>query len=325
MEQNFPLLDKYPNYIFNFTGSRRYEFMKEYYPEEYAKVKQYVAAGRWVPAGSSVDECDANIPSLESFTRHFLYGNHFFQHEFGKQSDDFMLPDCFGFPASLADRSGARRHQGFLHAKADLGLGGRHSVQCRRLDRPGWFLVLAALNPGGYGNQINEDLSKSEQWLKRINEDGDKSGIFADYHYFGIGDRGGAAKDSTVEWVEKALVSGGPVRVIRRRSDQIFKDLTPARRPSCRPTRASSMLINHSAGSLSSEAYMKRWNRKNEQLAAAAEGAATTASWFGAFPYPYDRCIKAWDLVLGSQMHDIMPGTSCRKPTNFPGTTRSWR
>ena len=40
MEQNFALFDKYPNYIFNFTGSRRYELMKEYYPEDYAKVKK---------------------------------------------------------------------------------------------------------------------------------------------------------------------------------------------------------------------------------------------------------------------------------------------
>ncbi len=101
MEQNFALMEKYPNYVFNFTGSRRYEFMKEYYPEEYARVKKYVAAGQWFPAGSSVDEGDANVPSLESMTRHFLYGNHFFQREFGKQSDEFMLPDCFGFPASL--------------------------------------------------------------------------------------------------------------------------------------------------------------------------------------------------------------------------------
>ena len=71
MKQNFALFDKYPNYVFNFTGSRRYEFMKEYYPEDYAKVKQYVAQGRWVPAGSSVDEGDVNVPSLESITRAF--------------------------------------------------------------------------------------------------------------------------------------------------------------------------------------------------------------------------------------------------------------
>src|ERR1035437_6980927 len=98
MEQNFPLLEKYPNYVFNFTGSRRYEFMQEYYPAEYERVKAYVKAGRWYPGGSSVDENDANIPSLESFVRQTLYGNHYFKREFGIQSADYLLPDCFGFP-----------------------------------------------------------------------------------------------------------------------------------------------------------------------------------------------------------------------------------
>jgi alpha-mannosidase len=62
---------------------------------------------------------------------------------------------------------------------------------------------------------------------------------------------------------------------------------------------------------------MKRWNRKNEQLANAAESAATAASWLGAFPYPNDGFYRAWDLVLGSQMHDIMPGTSVPKAYEY--------
>ena len=137
MESNFALFEKYPNYVFNFTGSRRYEFMKEYYPEEYARVKQYVAAGQWFPAGSSVDEGDANVPSLESMARHFLYGNHFFQREFGKHSDEFMLPDCFGFPASLPTILAHGGIKGFSTAKADLGQRGRHPLQCRHVDRAG--------------------------------------------------------------------------------------------------------------------------------------------------------------------------------------------
>ena len=317
MEQNFPLLDKYPNYIFNFTGSRRYEFMKEYYPEDYARVKKYVAEGRWVPSGSSVDECDVNIPSLESVTRHFLYGNHFFQREFGKQNEDFILPDCFGFPASLPTVMAHGGIKGFSTQKLTWGsaVGIPFNVGVWR--GPDGSSVLAALNPGGYGNQIDEDLSKSSMWLKRITEDGDKSGIYADFKYFGIGDRGGAAKASTVDWVERALVSDGPVRVIEGSSDQIFKDLSPAEAAKLPTYTGELELVNHSAGSLSSEAYMKRWNRKNEQLAAAAEGAATTASWLGAFPYPYDQLYQAWDLVLGSQMHDIMPGTSVPKAYEY--------
>ena len=317
MEQNFALFDKYPNYVFNFTGSRRYEFMKEYYPESYEKVKRYVKEGRWVPAGSSVDEGDANIPSLESMTRHLLYGNHFFQREFGTQSDDFLLPDCFGFPASLPTVLAHGGIKGFSTQKLTWGSAVGIPFNFGVWYGPDGSSVMATLNPGGYGNQINEDLSKSEMWLKRINEDGEKSGVFGDYKYFGIGDRGGAAKASTVEWVEKALVSGGPVRIISSRSDRIFNDVTPEQTAKLPTYKGELMLVNHSDGALNSEAYMKRWNRKNEQLAAAAEGAAVAASWLGAFPYPYDPLYQGWDLVLGSQMHDIMPGTSVPKAYEY--------
>jgi alpha-mannosidase len=54
MRDNFALFEKYPHYIFNFSGANRYRFMKEYYPKDYAKLKQYVAAGRWFPSGSSM-------------------------------------------------------------------------------------------------------------------------------------------------------------------------------------------------------------------------------------------------------------------------------
>ena len=101
LHNNFNFFEKYPDYVFNFSGSRRYEMMREYYPEDYQKLKGYIAAGRWFPCGSSVDENDANVPDLESFVRHILYGNRYFKAEFGKTSSEFMLPDCFGFPASL--------------------------------------------------------------------------------------------------------------------------------------------------------------------------------------------------------------------------------
>jgi alpha-mannosidase len=317
MEQNFPLIEKYPNYVFNFTGSRRYEFMKEYYPAEYAKVKQYVAQGRWFPAGSSVDECDANIPSLESFTRHFLYGNRFFQHEFGMQSDEFMLPDCFGFPASLPEILAHGGIKGFSTQKLTWGSAVGIPFNVGTWIGPDGSSVYAALNPGAYTGSVNEDLSQSEMWLKRINETGGKSGAYVDYHYYGTGDRGGAPGEDSVKWIERSLAGTGSVRVISSKADQMFKDL--AANPDIKlPTYTGDLLlVNHSAGSLNSEAYMKRWNRQNEELANAAESAATTAWWLKAFPYPADALYAAWDLVLGSQMHDIMPGTSLPEAYEF--------
>ncbi|MGB4577731.1 MAG: alpha-mannosidase, partial [Paludibacter sp.] len=75
MTENFHLFEKYPDYVFNFTGSRRYTMMKEYYPELYKKVVDYVHQGRWYVSGSSVDEGEVNMSSSEALIRQVLYGN----------------------------------------------------------------------------------------------------------------------------------------------------------------------------------------------------------------------------------------------------------
>ncbi len=317
MEQNFPLLEKYPNYVFNFTGSRRYEFMQEYYPEGFERVKKYVQQGRWYPGGSSVDENDANIPSLESFVRQTLYGNHYFKREFGIQSDDYLLPDCFGFPASLPTIFTHEGLKGFSTQKLTWGSAIGVPFSIGTWVGPDGSSVIAALNPGGYGARVTEDLSKSESWLKRINVTGEKSGVFADYKYYGTGDKGGAPSDESVRWIERAMTNNSPVRVISARSDEMYNDISLEQAAKLPTYKGDLLLVNHSAGSLSSEAYMKRWNRQNEQLANAAESAATIAYWLGAAPYPQSTIYAGWDLVLGSQMHDIMPGTSLPKAYEY--------
>src|SRR5512133_1873611 len=66
MRNNFAYFEKYPHYIFNFTGANSYRLMKEYSRADFAGGKQYVAAGGWVPAGSSMEEGDVNAPSAEA-------------------------------------------------------------------------------------------------------------------------------------------------------------------------------------------------------------------------------------------------------------------
>ena len=314
---NIPLFEKYPGYVFNFSGSRRYEFMKEYYPEDYAKVKDYVAKGRWFPAGSSVDENDAMVPSLESFQRQFLYGNRFFDREFGVHSDEFMLPDCFGFPASLPSMLHHGGVKGFSTQKLVWGSAVGIPFSVGVWIGPDGSEIVSAFNPLSYNGKITQDLSHSKLWLDRINVTGEKSGTYADYHYYGTGDTGGAPDEESVKWIEKSLTSDGPVKVVSTRADQMFNDITPAQAAKLPRYTGELLLTNHSSGAISSQAYMKRWNRKNELLANAAESAATAAAWLGAFTYPRDTFYRAWDLVLGSQMHDILPGTSLPTAYNY--------
>src|SRR5581483_1319983 len=73
----------------------------------------------------------------------------------------------------------------------------------------------------------------------------------------------------------------------------------------------------HSAGSLTSQAYQKRWLRKEELLADAAEKSSVAAEWLGASPYPLERLNDAWTLVMGGHFHDIAAGTATPKSYEF--------
>ena len=423
MEDNFALFQKYPHYIFNFTGANRYRMMKEYFPDDFAKVKQYVSEGRWYPAGSSMEEGDVNTPSAETIIRQVLYGNDWFRKEFGKYSAEYMLPDCFGFPASLPSILAHSGVKGFSTQKLVWGSsapgGGPDSREKTPEGTPfdvGVWVgpdgesVLAGLNPGSYSNGIDTDLSKplpllppnpaleeinkktdelgakvheedknnkldpddvanyyslqtqqqgmklaqddaeldhyQEDWARRVEHNGKLTGVFTDYHYFGTGDIGGAPDEESVKRLEAIVtkstasmpppaeatgiprdkvppdwkpvqVGEGPVHVISSDADQMFLNISPAEAAGLPRYTGEMELTNHSAGSLTSEGYQKRWLRKEELLAEAAEEASITARWLGARDYPLDRLNNAWTLVMGGQFHDLAAGTATPKSYEF--------
>jgi alpha-mannosidase len=314
LDDNFHLLDKYKDYVFTFSGARRYKMMKEYYPERYEKLKKYISKGRWFVGGSSVDECDANIPSPESILRHVLYGNNYFRSEFGKESVDFLLPDCFGFQAHLPSILAHCGIKGFSTQKLVWGSAVGIPFNIGNWNGPDGKGVVAALNATDYGGDIAPRLDTAKYWVDRVMDNGKKYGVFADYRYYGTGDIGGAPSESSIKNGIGSLTNpDSQIKVYLSSSDQLFRDLTDDQKHNLPNYSGDLLLTQHSAGSLTSQAYMKRWNRKNELLAQSAEPMAVAADWLGAMPYPFPSLNAAWWLTLGSQMHDILPGTCIPK------------
>jgi alpha-mannosidase len=428
MEDNFKLFDKYPHYVFNFSGANRYRFMKEYFPADFVRLKSYVDEGRWFPAGSSMEEGDVNAPNAEGIIRQILYGNDWFRKELGTASAEYMLPDCFGFPASLPTILAHSGVKGFSTQKLVWGSsapgGGPESLEQTPEGTPfnvGVWVgpdgesVLAGLNPGDYSGGIYTDLSqplpplpphpalpelegklqrlreklqKAERsgqpfdqkdmeefvnlrdqqkalarieqdqnqsrhqgdWASRVEQNGKVSGVFTDYHYYGTGDIGGAPDEDSVKRLEAIVTKGmasfspegffntvqghfdrgrphpqwpsvkvgdGPVHVISANAERMFLDITPSQAAGLPRYTGEMELTNHSAGSLTSQGYQKRWIRKEELLADAAEKASLAAEWLGARPYPLERLNDAWTLAMGGHFHDIAAGTATPKAYEF--------
>lgn len=311
LDDNFKRFERYPGYVFNFTGSVRYEMMKEYYPEKYAKLREFVAQGRWFVSGSSVDEGDVNVPSPEATLRQVLYGNDFFRREFGKESIDFMLPDCFGFPASMPSIWAHCGLKGFSTQKLTWGSAVGIPFKIGVWEGPDGRSVISAFDPGAYVGAIEGRVDTNKEWVDRIEENGRRYGVWADYHYYGVGDQGGAPREKDIRNYLASI--GNPdskIKVALVSSDQMYKDITPEQEARLPRYKGDLLLTEHSAGTLTSQAYMKRWNRKNEQLADAAERVAVAAEWLGGATYPSDKLNRSWVRTLANQMHDILPGTS---------------
>lgn len=311
LDQNFEHFEKYPGYVFNFTGSVRYKMMEEYYPERFERLKAYVKAGRWFVSGSSVDEGDVNVPSAEAVIRQVLYGNEYFREAFGKESVDFMLPDCFGFPASMPSIWAHCGLKGFSTQKLTWGSAMGIPFKIGVWEGLDGKSVVAAFDPGSYVGAIQGRADTNPEWVARVLDNGRKYGVWADYHYYGVGDQGGAPREADVaNYLSSIDNPDSQIRIALVSSDQMFKDITDGQRSRLPRYRGDLLLTEHSAGTLTSQAYMKRWNRKNEILADAAERSAVLAQWYGLADYPKEKLNRSWERVLANQMHDILPGTS---------------
>ncbi len=315
LKDNFRLIEKYPTYVFNFEGAIRYMWMKDYYPDDYLKVKDYIDKGRWHISGSSLDAGDVLIPSPEAIMRLILLGQDFFKKEFGKTSSDIFLPDCFGFGYALPSISAHCGLKGFSTSKLTWGSPIPFSIGMWEGVDGSKFL--AKLNPGSVGSKVDNDFSNDSVVISRINEMGKKSGLFVDYKYYGTGDIGGAPPEESVAWLEKSVKSDGPVKVIAAPSDLLCKQLTPEQMSLLPQYNGEFLLSVHGTGCYTSQAFMKRINRKNELLADAAERASVVADWLGAAKYPKEKLNDAWIRFLWHQMHDDLTGTSTPEAYHF--------
>ncbi|MBD9233928.1 MAG: alpha-mannosidase, partial [Alistipes onderdonkii] len=313
LDQNLFLLDAYPDYVFNFEGGIKYQWMKEYYPHQYELIKRYIREGRWHVTGSTWDATDPNIPSAESFTRNILYGQHFYRREFGVEGTDIFLPDCFGFGWTLptiAAHSGLIgfstqklmwRHRPFHGtSKIPFEIGLWQGVDGSR--------IMAVMDAHNYTTKWRyEDLSHS----KYLQDIAQSNPLNAVYHYYGTGDTGGAPTIESVRALELGLQGDGPVEIISATSDRLYKDYLPYSSHPELPVWNGELLMDvHATGCYTSQAAMKLYNRRNEQLADAAERSAVIADWMGAVPYPKEALNDAWKRFLWHQFHDDLTGTS---------------
>lgn len=317
--QNLYLMERFPDYRFSFEGAVKYKWMKEYYPEKYERMKKFIDSGQWHIAGASWDANDPNMPSAESFIRNILLGQEFYKREFGVRSTDIFLPDCFGFGYTLPTLAAHCGLVGFSTQK--LSWRGRdfYDAPYHKKNPFSWGVwygidgnsLMAAFDTGGYSDELPENVQYSERLMERASNGFD----YTCYRYYSggghhVGDMGNSGTVTTCRRLTKALNDpNAPIQIVSATSDQLFQDYLG--RKDELPSYDGELLMDvHATGCYTSQTAMKYYNRRNEELAGAAEKASVAADWLGALPYDGTKLNEIWRRFIWHQFHDDLTGTS---------------
>ncbi|WP_102192924.1 alpha-mannosidase [Microbacterium aurantiacum] len=298
------LMDENPDVVFASSSAQQFAWIKERYPEIWARLVERVREGRFVPVGGMWVESDTNMVGSEALARQLVEGKSFFLREFGIDTPEVWLPDSFGYSAALPQIIKASGSKWFLTQKISWNETNRmphHTFLWEGLDGTRVFTHFPPVD------KYNSDASQADLAHAQRNFQ-DKGRARVSLLPYGYGDGGGGPTREMAAQVERAgSLEGSPIA--RHSTPQAFFEQAETEYPSPEVWSGELYLEIH-RGTYTSQLATKQGNRRSEHLLREAEIWAATASVRTGLAYPADQLRRLWQLVLLQQFHDILPGTS---------------
>ena len=313
------LMDEYPDYKFMSSQPQLYVFLKERYPEVYAKLKQRVKEGRWIPEGGMWLEADCNLTSGESLVRQFLYGKKFFKDEFGIDSKILWLPDVFGYSGALPQIMKECGIDYFMTTKLawnQIDKFPHDTFMWKGIDGTGILTHLITTPSVGqdvkkthfttYNGMLDAD-AVIGAWDRYQNKDLNNEVLIC----YGFGDGGGGPTREMLESSSRLdkgiagipkVVQESPVAYFERLDERVSKNKRL-------PVWEGELYFEYHRGTLTSMGRNKKGNRKSELAMMDLELLSVLAEEKGV-SYPKEELERMWKVILLNQFHDILPGSA---------------
>ncbi|MFC1713243.1 alpha-mannosidase [Candidatus Poribacteria bacterium] len=297
-------MDEFPHYKFSQSQPQLYEYVMEHYPTLYEDIKKRVKEGRWEPVGAMWVEQDSNVSSGESLVRQALYGNRFFKKEFGIHSRTCWLPDAFGFCWSLPQILKKAEIDFFATTKIDWSQYSKFPYSLFNWQGIDGTKILSIMPPLNYNGSLSvkDCLAQWEQFKQKDQCD---EVIYS----FGWGDGGGGPTKEMLETGARLDDMVGVPKCSFGWVQEYFDDLEESVDQEKLPVWNGELYLELHRACQTTQARTKRNNRKSELLYRDAEFLSSMSMLMGG-DYPQEKLYDGWKVILCSQFHDILPGSS---------------
>lgn len=300
-------LKKYPGYVFGASQAQLFEWMKNLYPTIYADIKKAVEESRIELQGAMWTENDCNIPSGESIIRQFLYGEEFFQKEFGKSSKVVWLPDVFGYPASLPQIFRGCGRDYFATIKLTWNNHNKFPYKTFVWKGIDGSEILSHMAPQGNYNSSATPMA----FVKSFKGNPQSEDVNHALMIFGIGDGGGGPGEGPLELLMRERDQNGLAPVKFGGAGEFFKELSEDKEAVI-PVWEGELYLEKHQGTYTSQAKNKLYNRLMEQELHTLEWLCSLAVLKG-IKINKEEIDEIWKEVLLYQFHDIIPGSSIKR------------
>ncbi|KAL8297527.1 hypothetical protein RB597_006560 [Gaeumannomyces tritici] len=304
------LMDRYPELNFACSQAQQYKWLKQDYPYVFDRVKHKVKEGRFHPIGGSWVEHDTNMPSGESLVRQFLYGQRFFESNFGQRCQTFWLPDTFGYSSQLPQICRLAGMTRFLTQKLSWNNINKFPHTTFNWVSLDGSQVLCHMPPSEtYTASANfGDVKRSISQHKSMDQD--ETSLLV----FGKGDGGGGPTWEHIEKLRRCRGISDQVGLLPRLHmgnsvDDFFDKLQD--KADKFVTWYGELYFELHRGTYTTQANNKLNNRKAEVTLRDVELLATIASLKdSSYKYPKKEIDDMWEGTLLCQFHDCLPGSS---------------
>lgn len=293
--------DDYPDFIFNHNESVLYQWVEEYDPELFKRIQKLVKDGRWKIIGGFYLQPDCNMPFGEAMVRQALAGRVYFKEKFDVMPRTAINFDSFGHARGLVQ---IMEKTGF-----DSYIVCRPSQENCELPAEDFIWegydgskILCHRGYNSYESHRGEVDHKIKGYMENYPDK--NPGLVL----WGIGNHGGGPSRIDYELIEKLKAdSAGEWNLIHSYPEAYFDELKSS---GAELPVVSKPLHYHSVGCYTSQIRVKQEYRHLENMLLKVEKMMSCAALNGLCEYPKEDLDQAWEDLLFTQFHDILPGSS---------------
>ena len=296
------LMKRYPTFHFVVPQPQQLAWMKELDPKLYEELKAFAKEGRLEPVGGGWVENDTNVPCEEALVRQELYGQKFWQEEFGDYVRLRWLPDTFGYSGAFPQILKLSKQDYFMTIKiswSNRTLFPYHTFRWAGIDGTS---VTVHMPPEGTYNSMAGPRNGLLGAKGQLRASDPKEDFLMVY---GIGDGGGGPSAGMVERLNRLENVPYLPKVKQGSAHGYFEGLEGRDLPYYQ----GEMYLEKHRATYTSQSNNKNKNRDSESKLIAYEALLAALGQKG------DKAVidELWKEVLLYQFHDILPGSSIKR------------